>query len=259
MSGPAIVVTGAAGLVGGVVLAGLDPRHHVRGVDQRKHAPIAGRTITRANLTSASAARRALEGADVIIHLADAASQSTPWRTVHENNLRAAWNTFDAAREVGARRVIFASSNAVVGGYERDEPYRSILAGQRDGLDPNVLPRLGVDVPVRPNGAYAIGKVASETIGRHVADEFGMSVAALRIGTVLHGDRPENERHFATLLSHRDLVQLVERCIDAPHDPGFTVHYGVSANTWRIWDIEPTRSAIGYQPLDDAERWRHER
>lgn len=259
MSGPRIVVTGAAGLVGGVVLAGLDQRHDVRGVDQRKHPPIVGRTITRAKLTSASATRRALEGADVIIHLADAASQSTPWRTVHENNLRAAWNTFDAAREAGARRVIFASSNAVVGGYERDEPYRSILAGTHDGLDPVAVPRLGVDVPVRPNGAYAIGKVTSEAIGRHLADECGMSVSALRIGTVLPGDRPENERHFATLLSHRDLVQLVERCIDAPPDPGFTVHYGVSANTWRIWDIEPTRSAIGYQPLDDAERWRHER
>ena len=193
----------------------------------------------------------------MVIHLADEPSQSAPWRTVHENNLRAAWNTFDAAREVGAARVIFASSNAVVGGYERDEPYRSILAGRRDGLDPIAIPRLGLDVAVRPNGAYAVGKVTSEAIGRHLADEFGLSVIALRIGTVLRSDRPENERHFSTLLSHRDLVQLVERCIDAPEGPSFAVHYGVSANTWRIWDIEPARDAIGYEPLDDAERWRN--
>jgi hypothetical protein len=30
----------------------------------------------------------------------------------------------------------------------------------------------------------------------------------------------------------------------------------VSANTWRIWDIDEARDAIGYTPADDAEEWR---
>jgi hypothetical protein len=36
------------------------------------------------------------------------------------------------------------------------------------------------------------------------------------------------------------------------------VFYGVSANRWRIWDIDDARRAIGYEPRDDAERWRGE-
>jgi uronate dehydrogenase len=116
---------------------------------------------------------------------------------------------------------------------------------------------LRTSVPVRPNGAYAVGKVAAEAAGRLGADTRDISVLALRIGTVRPSDRPEEPRHFATLLTHRDLVQLVERCIDAPDELRFAVFYGVSANTWRIWDIEDARRAIGYEPVDDAEHWRH--
>jgi hypothetical protein len=36
------------------------------------------------------------------------------------------------------------------------------------------------------------------------------------------------------------------------------VFYGVSANRWRIWDVDDARRTIGYQPQDDAEDWRGE-
>src|SRR6266542_2918546 len=36
------------------------------------------------------------------------------------------------------------------------------------------------------------------------------------------------------------------------------VFYGVSANRWRIWEIDDARHAIGYEPRDDAEAWRGE-
>jgi hypothetical protein len=57
-------------------------------------------------------------------------------------------------------------------------------------------------------------------------------------------------------LTHRDLVQLVARCIEAPASVGFGIFYGVSRNTWRFWDIEEARAEIGYEPVDDTERWR---
>ena len=44
--------------------------------------------------------------------------------------------------------------------------------------------------------------------------------------------------------------------IDAPLDLRFAVFYGVSRNTWRIWDIDDAASAIGYEPVDDAEHFR---
>jgi nucleoside-diphosphate-sugar epimerase len=255
MTATRVVVTGAAGIVGRVVLDGIDARHDVRGVDARRTSRT-DRRVDRVQLRRPGAAARALAGADVVVHLADRASQSTPWRTVHHNNLRVLWNTLEAARAVGARRVVLASSNAVVGGYEDDHPYREILAGHLDGLDPSAVPLLTSDVPVRPNGAYAVGKVTAEAAGRFMADRYDLSVIALRIGTVRPGDRPDNVRHLSTLLTGRDLVHLVEQCIDAPDDVRFATFYGVSANTWRIWDISDARAIVGYEPVDDAERWR---
>jgi uronate dehydrogenase len=54
------------------------------------------------------------------------------------------------------------------------------------------------------------------------------------------------------------MARLVRCCIGASPDLSFGVFYGVSANRWRIWDIDDARRLIGYQPQDDAEDWRSE-
>jgi hypothetical protein len=71
-----------------------------------------------------------------------------------------------------------------------------------------------------------------EAAPRLYADQHGLCVICLRIGTVLRVDRPSNARHFATLLTHRDLVHLVECCVETEEALRFGVFYGVSANTW---------------------------
>jgi hypothetical protein len=81
-------------------------------------------------------------------------------------------------------------------------------------------------------------------------------VICLRIGSVNAENRPRNAREFATLLTHGDLVRLVDCCIRAPADFGFAIFYGVSANTWRLWEIADAEQAIGYRPADDAEAFR---
>ena len=166
------------------------------------------------------------------------------------------YNALEAARRAGAKRVIFASSNHATGNYEFDEPYASIVAGEYDGLDAASFPRVTVDMPIRPDGPYGIGKAFGEAAGRYYSDHFGLSVICLRIGTLNREGKPQNARQFATLLSHRDLVQLVRRCIDAPDSVRFAIFYGVSNNTWRFWDISNSRELIGYEPEDDAEQWR---
>jgi nucleoside-diphosphate-sugar epimerase len=106
---------------------------------------------------------------------------------------------------------------------------------------------------VRPDGPYALGKVLGEAAARWYSDAFGLSAVCLRIGTVNAEDRPLEPRHFATLLTHADLLRLVEAALTA--DVRFAVCYGVSRNTWRFWDIS---NEIGYDPQDDAERYRAE-
>jgi uronate dehydrogenase len=245
-----ILITGAAGLIGTVLMRGLEGRYELVGADRARRRPP---NVRRRNLARGRRLAPLFEGADVVVDLAGLASDRTEWKAVWRNNLPATLNVLEAARRAGVRRYVFASSNHVTGGYEHEPPYRAIVAGDYTGLDPGSLPLIGADWPVRPDGAYALGKVLGEAAARWYADAHGVSAVCLRIGTVNGEDRPLRPRDFATLLTHADLLRLVECALTA--DVRFAVCYGVSRNTWRFWDVA---NEIGYEPRDDAERYRDE-
>jgi uronate dehydrogenase len=251
-SQPGVVITGAAGTIGTVLRAELADSYAVRTIDQ---LPGPGIDVA-ADARRSGRLARLIGRADAVVELAANSSVSTSWVRVLRNNLAATVGTLEAARQAGVPRVVVASSNHVTGIYERDEPYASILAGRYEGLEPGLFPRIGADSPPRPDSFYAVGKCGAEAAGRYYAEQHGLSVICLRIGTVNRENRPRNPREFATLLTHRDLAQLVRRCLEAPLDLRFRVFYGVSRNTWRIWDIDDAASTIGYEPLDDAEGFR---
>lgn len=245
-----LLVTGGAGLIGSVLRDRLADVYDLTATDRRRAPGVKRVDVRRLGPATASMAAQ-----DVVVDLA-ASAALPPWDDVLANNIPASYNTLEAARRAGVRRVIVASSNHVTGLYERDMPYSAIVAGDYDRLDPAAVPMITTAHPVRPDGPYGVGKVLTEAAARYYADEYGMSVICLRIGTCLDTDRPRRPRHFATLLSHADLVRLVRACVDAPEAVRFAVVYGVSANTWRFWDIADAEQLLGYRPLDDAERWR---
>ncbi len=248
-----ILITGAAGLIGGVLHNGLKDDYQVSGVDI---VQVESFESLVADTTDLEAILPAYLGVDTVIDLASVPDQDSPWDVVHRNNLTSTYNALEASRRAGVSRVIFASSNHATGNYENDEPYSSIVAGDYDGLTPGEFPRVTTDMPIRPDGPYGIGKAFGEAAGRYYSDVFGLSVICLRIGTLNRESRPLVPRQFATLLTHRDLVQLVRCCIEATDDLRFGIFYGVSNNTWRFWDISNSREMIGYDPLDNAESWR---
>jgi hypothetical protein len=51
-------------------------------------------------------------------------------------------------------------------------------------------------------------------------------------------------------LSHRDLVQLVEKSLSA--NVVFGIYYGISNNKGAFWDISNARDELGFAPEDDA-------
>jgi nucleoside-diphosphate-sugar epimerase len=249
---PGLAITGGGGTIGRMLYEGLAADYEIRSIDG---VPGPGVEVV-ADARRVAQIEPAVAGARAIVDLASDPSVRAAWRTVRDNNLAATVAVLEAARRAGVPRVVFASSNHVTGAYERDEPYASVLAGRYEGLDPEALPRLRSDSPIRPDSFYAIGKAAGEAAGRYYADEHGLSVICLRIGSVGRDDRPADVRQYATFISRRDLVQLVRRSIEAPPDVRFAVFYGVSRNTWRIWDIDDAAAVLGYEPLDDAESFR---
>ncbi len=245
-----ILLTGAGGVIGSILHESLRSRYEVVAVDRRR-----ARGIRRANLARIRPTNPLFSGVDAVVDLAAVGDMSISWRRAREN-MRITENVLRAAREHGVGRYVFASSNHVTGRYERDEPYASIAAGRYDGLAPGGFDLIGAATPPRPDSPYAVAKLFGEAAARFHSDAHGMSVICLRIGTVRHEDVPSRPRHFATLLSHGDLRQLVDCALAAPPELRFGVYYGVSDNTWRFWAIEDARTELGYAPRDDAERHR---
>jgi nucleoside-diphosphate-sugar epimerase len=248
-----VAITGAAGIVGSVLSEGLADDYELLRLDRRRLA--GGRRLDMRRL---KAVERAFAGVESVVDLAVAAPYNSDWQAVYRHNLPLTTNALEAARRAGVQRVILASSNHVTGLYEGDEPYASVVAGRHSGLEPESVPPLTTEAPVRPDGPYGLGKVLAEAAGRYYSERCGLSVLCLRIGTVMPGGRPTRPRHLATWLSHGDLVRLVRCCIEASPALRFGVYYGVSANRWRFWDLERAREEIGFEPLDNAERWRDE-
>ena len=230
-----LLLTGAAGEIGRVLrpaLHGVAERlrsHDLRAIGDA--AP--DEEVMSGDLTASGAAETATEGVDCVIHLAGIPRETGGTaEQILAANVIGTQRMFEAARQAGVRRFIFASSNHVIGFYRADRP-------------------VGTVEPPRPDGHYGVSKVFGEAMGRLYADKYGMEVAVLRIGAFRA--RPGNARKLGAWISHRDMAQLARRCVEAPPFH-FLVLYGVSANRRTLWGGDAAaRAHIGYAPDDDAE------
>jgi uronate dehydrogenase len=251
-----VVVTGSGGRIGTILRRALGGAFGLRGVDRVPTPGMPDALV--AGLTDLDAILPAFKGADAVVHLA-ADPRHTPdigWDTLIPDNVIATANVFEAARRGGVRRFVFFSSMHVCGLYENDAPWSRIAAGDYAGLDPDRVPLVTADMPARPDGPYAVSKVFGESLGQYHAEALGMEVVIVRLGTVGRDDRPGSDaRSFVSWLSHRDLAQLTERALLAP-GVAYEVVFGASANTWKIYDTARARTALGYAPEDNAERFR---
>ena len=248
-----ILITGVSGLVGSVLAASLKNEYEVTGIDLQDSNLV---PTLKADCTILDNIMPAFSGIDMVIDLASNPNQYSKWNVVHDVNLKCTSNALEAAKECGVKRVIFASSNHTSGMHEFDMPYSQIIKGAYTGLESNQIPMISTDMPVRPDGPYGIAKVFGESAGRFYSDQYGLSSLSIRIGTLNFEGKPMNQRQFATLISHPDLVQLFRKCIEAPLNLKYGIYYGVSDNKWRFWDIKNSKSDIGYTPQDNAETWR---
>jgi uronate dehydrogenase len=229
-----LLITGAAGKIGRVLRQGLRGRYDwLRLTDIAPLGPAGpGEECVAADLGDLAAMERLCAGIDCVVHLGGVSEEpaENAWAQVLPANIVGVYNLFEAARRAGVRRVVFASSNHAVGFYERSQT-------------------VGVDMPLRPDGIYGLSKCFGEALGRLYADKHGMSVACLRIGSFR--ELPEDRRQFATWISPRDMVQLVQRCLEAPSFD-FLVAYGISNNPTSFWSNDAVQW-LGYRPQDSAE------
>jgi uronate dehydrogenase len=224
-----VLLTGSSGKIGSVLRRGLPPRIDLRLFDRSPPAEGSDRALVLGDLTDLPALGSAMDDVDCVIHLAGIPEEA-PFDQLVEDNIRGTYNVFEAARRAGVRRVIFASTNHVVGFHPSSEV-------------------LDVRVETRPDTLYGVSKVFGEALGRLFHDKYGLEVICVRIGSFRSA--PSTYRELGTWLSHADAVRLFTACVEAP-DVEYLVVYGVSANQRSPWR-DDAAGALGYYPQDDAE------
>ena len=251
-----ILMTSAAGRIGTLLRHHWHHTHHLIGLDTRSYKPLENEEaypvdIQTTELWTILASReikdRLGEQSPVLVHLAAVTWDTAGWTHLEETNIRGTYNVFSLARDIGASRVIFASSNHVTGGYGDWAPS---TRSQLFDLPPTVT----ANMPVRPDSLYGVSKAFGEALSAYYAWKHHLPVICLRIGSVTNRNDPrENPRLRSTWLSHRDLCHLFDCCLAA--DVQFGTYYGVSNNTRRFWDLSNAERELSYRPQDNAELW----
>ncbi|MGX1129726.1 uronate dehydrogenase [Streptomyces glaucescens] len=227
-----VLLTGAAGGLGTLMRDLLpDYGYELRLLDLR---PVEGAPdAIVADLADKDAVREAVRGVDAIIHLAGI-SLEAPFEKILKANIEGTYNLYEAAREEGVRRIVFASSNHAVGYTPRPQ-----------GDDP-LIP---IDTPRRPDTFYGLSKSFGEDLAQFYWDKHGLETVSVRIGSCF--PEPTSVRMLSVWMSPADGARLLHAALTA-ESVGHTVVYGSSANTRLWWDLSTAR-AIGYEPQDDSE------
>ena len=133
-----VLITGATGNLGSKAAAALRALDDVEviGIADRPANADLGITVVIADLAIPDGEwSRCFEGVDVVLHLAADPRPVASWESVVANNIDLSLNVLDAAERHAVGRVVFASSNWVLGGYrfrrKRSRPPTPAAAGQR--------------------------------------------------------------------------------------------------------------------------------
>lgn len=261
-----VLITGAAGNLGGKLRRHLEGRFPLRLLDQSTSGADG---IGAANLSQWDPGwAEQFQGVAAVVHLAANPDPRSDWSTLLAPNIDGVVHVLEACVRARVPRIVYASSNHVMGGYQAEAS----------------VPRLTADLPPRPgirfrlgrdwhdSTAYGAAKLFGERLGRCQAERHGLTFVGVRIGWVQPGANPppppprrswrpwryprpplDVQEWFRLMwLSNRDLCQLLERCLTADLPPGGTIVNGMSANTGMCWDLEETRRLLGYVPQDDV-------
>lgn len=232
-----ILITGPGGRVGREIVPMLREHYALRLLDAAplKHLVLAGDDeFVQTDIRNLAVIREACRGVTAMVHLAAISDEADFHTQLLPMNLEGVYNAFEAARQAGLKKVIFASTGQTVLGFPKGE-------------------RVTTEMPARPSTVYACTKLFGEALARQFSDQHGMSIIVIRLcwfqpyDSELLRQRGDIQREWC---SPRDLVQLLVKSLRTALP--FGVFFGLSNNTGRSWDIENARQLLGYEPVDDA-------
>lgn len=207
-----IVVTGGSGKAGRWVVRDLrDHGHDVLNIDVTHDGAPHGSTLI-ADLADLGQALDALSGADAVVHLAAIpAPDLRPAGETFRINTLSTYNVFAAAELHRLRRVVWASSETVLGlPFDRPPDFAPI--------DESITPR--------PETSYALSKLVGETMAAQFARRTGIPVVGLRISNIMEptdyerfpsfwDDAQQRKWNLWGYVDVRDVAQAARRALEA--------------------------------------------
>ena len=182
-----VLVTGGAGFIGSHLAHALVKRgDRVRIIDNlsagaMKNLKAVSKEVEfqKGDIRNPAALRKAMKGVEVVYH--QAALRSVPKSVdnpsgYHDVNVTATFHIFQLARELGIKRVVYASSSSVYG-------------------DGTPLPQKETAL-AKPQSPYAASKLATEVYGGMFMRLFGLETVGLRYFNV-YGPRQSLENKYA--------------------------------------------------------------
>ena len=229
-----LLLTGAAGGVGTALRERLKANCTVlRLSDRVDFGPAqAGEEMALADLSDAAAVSAMVQGCQAIVHMGGVSVEG-PFNPILQANIVGVYNLYEAARQHGVKRVVFASSNHVTGFYRQSE---------------TITP----DHPPRPDSLYGVSKAFGEDLSRMYFDRYGIETACVRIGSAFA--EPRDRRMLASWLSFDDLHRLITACLTTPV-LGHSIIFGMSDNAVSWYDNASVRH-VGYVPQDSSDKFR---
>lgn len=208
-----IVVTGGSGKAGRAVVEDLSARgYDLVDVDIAATRDPDAPTVI-ADLTDLGAAFDVLHGADTLIHLAAIPAPNVlPDGETFRINTMSTYNVFAAAVKLGISRVVWASSETLIGiPFDREQPRYAPID--------EAHPRL-------PEFHYALSKLAGEVLAEQFARWSGIPFVALRYSNVME---PRDYERFPSFqddpsirrwnlwgyVDARDVAQATRLALDA--------------------------------------------
>lgn len=228
-----IAVTGATGKLGRAVVDYLqDAGHEVNALDIVGER---GAQFTSVDFTDYGQTVDALSsiddrhtGLDAVVHLAAApAGGILPDSVTFHNNMTATFNVFQAARRVGIKTIVYASSETLLGiPFETDPPYIPV----------------DEEYDSRPESMYAVTKHLEEELAKKLVRwDSELSITGLRFSNVMDVadyaafpafDADTNLRRWNLFgyIDTRDGAQAVLRALEKSI-PGFSTYIIAAADT----------------------------
>jgi len=283
-----VLVTGANGTVGSAIADQLGDReeYDFTYLDIEDHPE---RETVVADVTDYEAVRDAVAGHDAVIHLAAAVDLSGDWAEIMESNFVGTYNVLEAAAETEVENFLFASSIHTVGMYEielapelydpdtprpavrhtdpvRPDSFYGLSKVFGEGLgrlyvesDTNpmseVMPAFEVNTRDYPTRFYSL-RITSVRDAAY-DHPYGLAEEGVDAGMWERGSEEYQfmaDRLKCTWLSHRDLAQLVDLCLQ-DESVDFDVFWACSDNDGRWVDLEHGRTVLGFRPQDNGAEW----